>query len=94
MSGFCPISWPGCEQQQNDTTLRHVQLQVRLAEVERVLQTLQKIASGEKITQTKTTEAQTQFDWMRWARSVDVEKPIMAGHSFGGSLGVRIDKGI
>ncbi|KAJ3492207.1 hypothetical protein NLI96_g149 [Meripilus lineatus] len=82
------LHWPGCEQPQNDTTLRHVQLQVRLAEVERVLQTLQKIASGEKITQTKTTEAQTQFDWVRWARSVDVEKPIMAGHSFGGSLGM------
>ena len=45
---------------------------------------------GEKITQTKLTQAHSQFDWARWSKFMDVEKPVMAGHSFGGCLGVSL----
>ncbi|CAL1710013.1 unnamed protein product [Somion occarium] len=81
------LHWPGQEQPQDDTTLRHVQLQVRLAEVEAVLNALKGITSGQPVSQTQLTEAQTTFDWARWT-DVNVRYPIMTGHSFGGSLGI------
>ncbi|KAH7921574.1 hypothetical protein BV22DRAFT_1107127 [Leucogyrophana mollusca] len=71
------------EQPKDDTTLRHVQLEVRLAEVEQVQKAFQSIASGQPVRQTGSHR--TSFDWARWT-SVDPNKPIAAGHSFGGSL--------
>ena len=69
--------------------LRHVQLEVRLAEVEAVLHALKGITSGNPVSQTQLTEAQTTFDWARWT-SVNPRHPIIAGHSFGGSLGASM----
>ena len=77
------------EQPRNDTTLRHVQLDVRLAEVEGVLKTIKMITKGEPLAQTTLTQAQTTFDWTRW-KCVNTHHPVMAGHSFGGTLGVRV----
>ncbi|KAI0786998.1 platelet-activating factor acetylhydrolase, isoform II-domain-containing protein, partial [Abortiporus biennis] len=82
------LYWPDSKQPENDTTLRHVQLEVRLAETLGVIKTLEKIASGTPVGQTTLTQASTTFDWAAWASCVSMHKPIMAGHSFGGSLGI------
>ncbi|KAI0075517.1 hypothetical protein K474DRAFT_1708946 [Panus rudis PR-1116 ss-1] len=81
------LSWPEQDPPKDDTTLRHVQLDVRLAEADEVLTALEKITSGQPIEQTQLTEAQSAFDWSRWT-CVESRHPIMAGHSFGGSLGI------
>ncbi|KAK7683715.1 hypothetical protein QCA50_013091 [Cerrena zonata] len=87
------LHWPGEVQPKDDTTLRHVQLDLRLAEVEAVLNALKGITSGHPVSQTQLTEAQTTFDWARWT-GVNIKYPIMAGHSFGGTLGMAaaVDK--
>lgn len=72
------ISWPGEVQPKDDTTLRHVQLDLRLAEVEAVLNALKGITSGHPVSQTQLTEAQTTFDWARWT-GVNIKYPIMSG---------------
>ncbi|TCD63663.1 hypothetical protein EIP91_005143 [Steccherinum ochraceum] len=81
------LVWPTPEQPRNDTTLRHVQLDVRLAEVAAVLDVMKQITRGEPIVQTTLTQAQTTFDWARW-QCVNTYRPVMAGHSFGGTLGM------
>ncbi|KAH8102144.1 platelet-activating factor acetylhydrolase, isoform II-domain-containing protein [Cristinia sonorae] len=81
------LVWPIPEQPKNDTTLRHVQLEVRLAEVEGVMSVMKQIANGQPVAQTTLTQAQTTFDWARW-KCVNPHKPVMTGHSFGGTLGM------
>jgi platelet-activating factor acetylhydrolase len=79
-------SWPElAEQPRDDTTLRHVQIQVRLAEFEGVLDVMNRIARG--ATPHRIVDL---GDWSRWARYVDVQQPVMAGHSFGGTAAVRV----
>ncbi|THH19534.1 hypothetical protein EUX98_g8754 [Antrodiella citrinella] len=81
------LAWPQPEQPKNDTTLRHVQLDVRLAEVQGVLDVMKKITNGDVVAQTRLTQAQTSFEWARW-KCVNTHRPVMAGHSFGGTLGM------
>lgn len=81
------LQWPEHgEQPCNDTTLRHVQLQVRLAETEGVLDALTKISQGQPVPQTQLTGA-NELDWSLW-QNITTVRPIMAGHSFGGTLGL------
>ncbi|KAG1729727.1 platelet-activating factor acetylhydrolase [Suillus lakei] len=71
------------EQPKNDTTLRHVQLEVRKAELEQVIKAVHRISQGEQVQQTRLSREG--WDWTPWT-SIDPASPIIAGHSFGGSL--------
>lgn len=71
------------EQPKNDTTLRHVQLEVRKAELEQVIKAVHRISQGEQVQQTRLSRGG--WDWTPWT-SIDPASPIIAGHSFGGSL--------
>ena len=75
------------EQPTDDTTLRHVQLNVRLAEVEGVLQALQRLTQGQGLVSTGRTPSLC--EWEESWHVIEVTKPVIAGHSFGGSLAVR-----
>jgi len=81
------LQWPEHDEQpSDDTRLRHVQLEVRLAETQGVLDALTKISHGEPVPQTQLTSA-NELDWSQWTNITTV-RPIMAGHSFGGTLGL------
>lgn len=83
------IEWPNLphdDQPRDDTTLRHDQLDMRVAEVEEVVRTMTKISKGEEIVETSLRSPQ--FDWKRWGpdwNALNVKRPIMTGHSLGGS---------
>jgi len=79
-------SWVDLEEQPKcDNTLRHVQLEVRRAELEHVIVVLNRISQGEKVLQTCFSKGA--WSWTNWT-SIDPSSPIIAGHSFGGSLAV------
>lgn len=79
------LHWPDLETQpEDDTALRKVQLQLRLAELEQVNVQVQSIAQGGGVAR-HTTDG---FDWSRWKHAIDTFRPIMSGHSFGGTLAV------
>ncbi|KAG8857646.1 hypothetical protein FRB96_005664 [Tulasnella sp. 330] len=76
------LIWPDLpEQPKDDTTLRHEQIALRLAECEEVITALRQVSRGEHIVQTALTPVNTDFG--KW---IDASRPIMAGHSLGGSL--------
>ncbi|KAH0834815.1 platelet-activating factor acetylhydrolase [Lanmaoa asiatica] len=80
------LKWIGLDEQpMDDTTLRHVQLRVRLAEVEGVLQALQRLTQGQGLISTGLTSSLC--EWEGW-HAIEITKPIIAGHSFGGSLAI------
>ncbi|EIW74323.1 hypothetical protein CONPUDRAFT_140472 [Coniophora puteana RWD-64-598 SS2] len=95
------LEWSETAQQpMNDTTLRHVQLEVRKAEVHHVLEAFRKISRGVRVRENTAGARQegkrragagagtgADYDWSRWT-AIDVEKPIVAGHSFGGTLAI------
>ncbi|KAI6007000.1 platelet-activating factor acetylhydrolase [Pisolithus albus] len=72
------------EQPSDDTMLRSVQLDVRMAEVQGVLSALQQVARGEPFVSTGSRNSPPS-NWNGWD-NVEVDAPVMAGHSFGGSL--------
>lgn len=79
------LHWPDLDTQpKDDTTLRKVQLQLRLAELEQVYVQLQMISQGNGVARKSTDD----FDWQRWKGAIDTSRPIMSGHSFGGTLAV------
>ncbi|KAG6331534.1 hypothetical protein ID866_7554, partial [Astraeus odoratus] len=79
------LDWTGLpEQPQDDNMLRHVQLEVRLAEVQGVLAGLRRAALQEPLIVTGLGSS-LPCNWDGW-HCVKVEEPIIAGHSFGGSL--------
>lgn len=76
--------WPDLpEQPKDDTILRHEQIKLRLAECEEIVAALQKISRGEPVAQTALTPVN--FEFGKW---IDARRPIMAGHSLGGSAAV------
>ncbi|KIM76004.1 hypothetical protein PILCRDRAFT_826858 [Piloderma croceum F 1598] len=80
------LDWPDLETQPaDDTVLRHQQIKLRIAEIEGVIKAMTRLSRGEDIT--KTSIDTPDFDWSRW-RSVDTNKPIIAGHSLGGSAAI------
>ncbi|KAJ6456663.1 platelet-activating factor acetylhydrolase [Mycena sanguinolenta] len=86
------IHWPDCEvQPQDDTTLRHDQLKVRLAELRAVHTALVSLSTGAAdfapiAAAHPTLKASApSIDWTRWAHCLDAARPIMCGHSLGGS---------
>jgi len=80
------LDWPELETQPaDDTTLRHEQIKMRVAEIDEVIKAMKRLSNGENITRTSINLPD--FDWSRW-QAVDVHKPIMAGHSLGGSAGL------
>ena len=69
----------------DDMMLRHVQLGVRLAEVDGILLALRQLMQGQGRVSTGPTSSP--YEWDGW-HVVELAKPIIAGHSFGGSLAV------
>lgn len=79
------IHWPDlAEQPKDDTTLRKVQLQLRQAELQHATVQMQMISQGNGVARKSPDD----FDWTRWRHAIDTAKPIMSGHSFGGTLAV------
>jgi platelet-activating factor acetylhydrolase len=72
------------EQPTDDTTLRHEQIKCRIAEIEAVVDVIRKLSEG------KPPSEGLQMPKMDWEKftSVDATKPVMAGHSLGGSAAV------
>ncbi|KAF8146077.1 platelet-activating factor acetylhydrolase [Mycena galopus ATCC 62051] len=86
------IHWPDHEvQPQDDTTLRHDQLKVRLAELRAVHTALVSLSTGAAdfapiaAARPALKAPAPSFNWTRWAHCLDAARPIMCGHSFGGS---------
>ncbi|TFK45802.1 alpha/beta-hydrolase [Heliocybe sulcata] len=82
------LEWPDAGangQPKDDTALRHVQIQLRCAEVKEVLGILDKLSKGEDVL--RTSLHAPDFEWKRWEH-VDPSKPVMVGHSLGGSVGL------
>ncbi|KAG1750534.1 platelet-activating factor acetylhydrolase, isoform II-domain-containing protein [Suillus paluster] len=67
----------------NNTTLWHVQLEVRKAELEHVIWAVYHISQSEQVPQTHFSRGA--WDWTPWT-CVDPSNSIMTGHSFGSSL--------
>ena len=79
-------SWPGVDDQPtDDNALRHNQLKVRLFEMEKVIEVLRTLSMNGSIDRCRFIRGpDEQFDWSLW-QSLSIEKPVVAGHSFGGS---------
>jgi hypothetical protein len=58
---------------------------MRIAEIDEVVKAMTRLSRGEDFT--RTSIHSPDFDWSRW-RSIDTGKPVMAGHSLGGSAAV------
>lgn len=68
----------------DDTTLRHEQIKMRVAEIDEVIKAMTHLSQSGTIS---TNAINPDFDWGRW-RCLDTRKPVMAGHSLGGSAAV------
>ena len=80
------FSWPDLtEQPKDDTTLRREQIKLRVAEIDATVDAMKKLASGD--CPARYSMEAPDFDWSRW-KAVDVEKPVIVGHSLGGSAAV------
>lgn len=78
------LYWPNLpEQPTDDTILRHEQIKCRIAELENVVDVMQRVSRGEKLNDTNGYKVPN-LDWTRF-QAVDAAKPVMAGHSLGGS---------
>jgi platelet-activating factor acetylhydrolase len=83
-------SWPdrpADQQPCTDSVLRHFQLKLRVKEIFYTIDTMTRIANGEDVA--VASVRRPNFDWSTWKDRVDTTKPIMAGHSLGGSAAVR-----
>ena len=84
------VEWPNLPadaQPDNDTTLRHDQLDMRAEEIKAIIETMRGISRGEPVVETSLRSPH--FDWARWGPAwdaLDVKQPIMTGHSLGGSV--------
>jgi len=82
-------SWPDLpedKQPEDDTILRHSQLRFRVKEIYHVINSMVRLSQGEDIP--RTSLKVPNFDWALWHGAVDANKPIMIGHSLGGSAAV------
>jgi platelet-activating factor acetylhydrolase len=84
------LDWPNLpsdNQPKDDTTLRHDQLEMRAQEIKEIIRAFEGISAGEPIVETSLRSPH--FDWSRWGPKWDaiaVKRPIMTGHSLGGSV--------
>jgi len=84
------VTWPiysEADQPTNDTRLRHDQLAMRKAEIEEIVKVMENISAGVEVEETSVRSPH--FDWERWGpkwNALNVRRPIMAGHSLGGSV--------
>lgn len=74
----------------DDTTLRHVQLDLRLAEFSAALEIFKKINKGEGGNLEASSILSPNWDWKVWKDAIDIENIVIMGHSFGGSAAVSI----
>lgn len=83
-------SWPDLPESQqpsDDTILRHSQLQMRVAEIYRVIESMASLNAGNPLI--RNAFQFPDFDWTVWQGAIAADKPIMTGHSLGGSAAVR-----
>ena len=85
-ANFHANSWPDAEQQPtDDNVLRHEQLKVRLFEMYHVVEVLKTIAVNGSTDRCRLIRGpDAKFDWPKW-QCLSLEKPVVIGHSFGGS---------
>lgn len=81
---------PEGEQPTDDTTLRHDQLRIRLAEIEATLAVVRAITDGRMAAETENAcrlKASRTLDWAKWQGMAECRDgtPILMGHSFGGT---------
>lgn len=81
--------WPDLppdQQPENDTTLRHDQLKIRLIELQATIDALKQIDTGEIGTKGRLQASRT-YDWTQWANKLQTGdgRIGLAGHSFGGT---------
>ncbi|KAL8276711.1 hypothetical protein RQP46_010890 [Phenoliferia psychrophenolica] len=82
------LHWPNLHPQPaDDTILRHAQLELRIAEFGLTLSVLELITTGQNIENLSILAPQ--WDWSRWKDAIDVENPIVMGHSLGGSAAIK-----
>ena len=75
------LYWPDLEvQPTNDTTLRHEQIKMRVAEMTETVRALDKLANG-------VASPSPKLDFERW-KHLDTSETIMTGHSLGGAAAV------
>lgn len=83
------VYWPEyseADQPADETRLRHDQLAMRKAEIEEIVNVMGRIAAGEDIME--TGKMSPNFNRQHWGPSwnaLHVERPIVIGHSLGGS---------
>ncbi|CDO71911.1 hypothetical protein BN946_scf184940.g58 [Trametes cinnabarina] len=82
------LDWPELsEQPKDDSVLRREQIKCRVAEIEAVIETMQQISKGEAPNELlKKPDASV---WSAW-RLVDASRPVLAGHSLGGSAALAV----
>ncbi|KAI5478521.1 hypothetical protein MNV49_005050 [Pseudohyphozyma bogoriensis] len=84
------LYWPDLKKQpKNDTTIRHSQLDLRLAEFLGVLSTLSKLNKGKGESVEEDAIFGPDLEWARWKGAFNTEKVIAMGHSLGGSAVIR-----
>ena len=89
---WAQLDWPDlAEQPKDDTILRHEQIKLRTAEIEECLRVMGELSDGtcqysnDSGPTCTFPPLWTQESW----KSINIKKPIMAGHSLGGSAAVR-----
>lgn len=86
------LDWPELpadQQPDNDTRLRKDQLEMRCGEIEEVISIMKKFSQGDPVIQNAIKSPN--FDWERWGpkwNAINANKPVMVGHSLGGSVGL------
>lgn len=81
------VVWPDLAQQpKDDTTLRHAQLEMRLAELNQTVTALRTMASGTTLGKVAHGRSR-KLELQEWA-AMDLDRLIVAGHSFGGTMAV------
>lgn len=86
------LDWPEIpadQQPDNDTRLRKDQLEMRCGEIKEVISIMKRINQGDPVIQNAIKSPH--FDWERWGpkwNAINTNKPVMVGHSLGGSVGL------
>ncbi|EKM51728.1 uncharacterized protein PHACADRAFT_127563 [Phanerochaete carnosa HHB-10118-sp] len=82
------LHWPELsEQPKDDSILRREQVKCRVAEIEAVIDTVQRISKGEA--PSCLLELKDDIDWSTW-QCVDARSPVLTGHSLGGGAALAV----
>lgn len=87
---FSDITWAEGDQPQDSMHLRRIQLELRIAEVTEALKHMKSLAAKTPFASSAMRELTNRdIDWTLWEQ-IDVDSPIIAGHSFGGATSLLV----